>query len=101
MNHLWRVKIPAEIPSDAKKLPKAEPLTKGDQFSVGGFAWSPDGKRIAFSASRDPDLGSARREQLYVLDLADLHVRKLIDAQRPQQQSEVVARRQADRLRDL
>jgi dipeptidyl aminopeptidase/acylaminoacyl peptidase len=83
LSQLWRVKIPAELPSDTKKLPKAEPLTKGDQFSVAGFAWSPDGKKIAFSASRDPDPESAQTEQLYVLDLADLHVRKLIDAQGP------------------
>jgi dipeptidyl aminopeptidase/acylaminoacyl peptidase len=83
MNHLWLVKVPAEISSDAKKLPKAEPLTKGDQFSVGGFSWSPDGKRIAFSAGRDPDLGSQETEQLYVLDLADLHVRKLLDGPGP------------------
>jgi dipeptidyl aminopeptidase/acylaminoacyl peptidase len=83
LNHLWQVKIPAELPSDTKKLPKAEPLTKGDQFSVAGFGWSPDGKKIAFSASRDPDPESAQTEQLYVLDLGDLHVRKLIDAQGP------------------
>ena len=83
LSQLWRVKIPADLPSDTKKLPKAEPLTKGDQFSVAGFAWSPDGKKIAFSASRDPDPESAQTEQLYVLDLADLHVRKLIDAQGP------------------
>jgi len=83
MNHIWLVKVPAEIPSDVKKLPKAEPLTKGDQFSVGGFAWSPDGKRIAFSASRDPDLGSQDTEQIYVLDMADLHVRKLLDSGGP------------------
>ncbi|MGA7241313.1 MAG: S9 family peptidase [Bryobacteraceae bacterium] len=83
LNQLWQVKIPAELPSDTKKLPKAEQLTKGDQFSVAGFAWSPDGKKIAFSASRDPDPESAQTEQLYVLDLADLHVRKLIDAQGP------------------
>ena len=55
LNQLWLVKIPAEIPSDAKKLPKADQLTKGGQFNVAGFAWSPDGKKIAFSASRDPD----------------------------------------------
>src|SRR5689334_16401078 len=38
MNHLWLVKVPADLPADVKQLPKAEPLTKGDQFSVGGFA---------------------------------------------------------------
>jgi dipeptidyl aminopeptidase/acylaminoacyl peptidase len=83
MNHLWLVKAPPEIPADAKKLPKAEPLTKGEQFSVNGFSWSPDGKRIAFSAGRDPDLGSQDTEQLYVLDLADLHVRKLLETSGP------------------
>ena len=64
------------MPADPKKLPKPEPLTKGDQFSVSGFSWSPDGKRIAFSATRDPDLGSQDTEQIYVLDLADLHVQE-------------------------
>jgi dipeptidyl aminopeptidase/acylaminoacyl peptidase len=83
MNHIWLLKLPAEIPSDVKKLPKAEPLTKGDQFSVGGFAWAPDGKRIAFSASRDPDLSSQDTEQIYVLDTTDLHVRKLLESGGP------------------
>jgi dipeptidyl aminopeptidase/acylaminoacyl peptidase len=48
-----------------------------------GFSWAPDGKRIAFSASRDPDLGSQHTEQLYVLDVADRHVRKLVDTAGP------------------
>jgi dipeptidyl aminopeptidase/acylaminoacyl peptidase len=83
MNHLWLVKVPAEIPGDLKKLPKPEALTTGDGFSVSQFSWSPDGKRIAFSASRDPDLGSADTEQIYTLDLADHHVRKLLDGSGP------------------
>jgi dipeptidyl aminopeptidase/acylaminoacyl peptidase len=83
MNHLWLVKVPAEIPADPKKLPKAEQLTKGDQFTVNAFSWSPDGKRIAFSAQRDPDLGSSDSEQLYLLDLADLHVKKLLNGNGP------------------
>jgi dipeptidyl aminopeptidase/acylaminoacyl peptidase len=83
LNKLWRVKIPADLPPDTKKLPKAELLTTGAQFSVNGFAWSPDGARIAFSAAHDPDPESAQTEQLYVLDLSDLHARKLIDAEGP------------------
>ena len=79
MSHLWLVKVPAEIPADTKKLPKPEALTSGDQFSVGGFSWSPDGKHIAFQASRDPDLSSNETEQIYLLDMADRHVRKLLD----------------------
>jgi Tol biopolymer transport system component len=77
MNHLWRVAVPAEIPSDTKKLPKPEALTTGESFNVTGFSWAPDGKRIAFSTTRDPDLGSQDTEQISILDLSDLHVRKL------------------------
>ena len=83
MSHLWMVKVPEELPSDPKKLPKADRLTSGEQFTVGAFSWSPDGKRIAFAAQRDPDLGSSDTEQLYVLDLADLHVKKLLSANGP------------------
>lgn len=79
MNHLWLVKAPADIPSDTKKLPKPEALTSGNTFSVGAFSWSPDGKYIAFDAKRDPDLSSVETNQLYVLDLRDRHVRKLLD----------------------
>ena len=77
MNHLWLIKV------DGTKPPKATQLTKGEQFSVGAFSWSPDGQRIAFSAARDPDLGSNDTETLYVLDLADLHVKKLLDSPGP------------------
>ncbi|HXB68371.1 MAG TPA: S9 family peptidase [Candidatus Acidoferrales bacterium] len=83
MNHLWLVKVPADIPSDPKKLPHPEALTSGDQFSVGAFSWSPDGKHIAFQAGRDPDLSSGDTEQLYLLDVADRHVRKLLNAGGP------------------
>src|ERR1039458_7108187 len=75
MNHLWRVAVPADIPSDVKKLPKPDALTSGETFNVTGFSWSPDGKRIAFSAARDPDLGSQDSEQISILDLSDLHAR--------------------------
>jgi dipeptidyl aminopeptidase/acylaminoacyl peptidase len=83
MNHLWRVSVPAEIPSDPKKLPKPEALTTGESFNVTGFSWAPDGKRIAFSAAKDPDLGSQDSEQISVLDLSDLHVRKLTETSGP------------------
>jgi len=83
MNHLWLVKVPVDISSDPKKLPKPEALTSGDQFSVGSFSWSPDGKQIAFDASRDPDLSSSETEQLYLLDLTDRHVRKRLDGGGP------------------
>jgi dipeptidyl aminopeptidase/acylaminoacyl peptidase len=83
MNHLWLVRVPPDLPADPKQLPKPEALTKGDQFSVSSFSWAPDAKRIAFSATRDPDLGSRDTEQLYVLDLADRHFRKLMETGGP------------------
>jgi dipeptidyl aminopeptidase/acylaminoacyl peptidase len=83
LNQIWRVKVPADLPADVKNLPKAEQLTKNDALNVGGFSWSPDGAKIAFSAGRDPNPESAATEQLYVLELAGLKVRKLFDAPGP------------------
>jgi dipeptidyl aminopeptidase/acylaminoacyl peptidase len=79
MNHLWLVHVPADLPADLKQLPKPEALTTSEQFSVQTFSWAPDGKRIAFSATRDPDLGSQDTEQVYTVDLADHHVHKLFE----------------------
>jgi dipeptidyl aminopeptidase/acylaminoacyl peptidase len=83
MSHLWRIRVPAELPYDTKKLGKPEQLTQGEQFSVGRFSWSPDGRQIAFDAARDPDLGSTDTEKIYVLELAGMHVRKLVDTAGP------------------
>ena len=83
MSHLWMLRLPKENPADPKQLPKPLALTKGDQFSVSDFSWAPDGKRIAFAATRDPDLGSSDTEQVYILDMADQHVRKLVDGGGP------------------
>ena len=80
---LWRVKTPAEIPADPKQRPQPEALTDGNQFSVNDFSWSPDSKHIAFSATRDPDLGSTGTSQIYTIDLADKMVKKLLDSKGP------------------
>ena len=83
MLHLWLIKAPAEIPADPKQRPKAEALTAGDKFSVHDFSWSPDSKRIAFSATRDPDLGSSATAQIYVVNVADKFLKKLVEANGP------------------
>jgi dipeptidyl aminopeptidase/acylaminoacyl peptidase len=83
MQHIWLVKTPADIPSDPKQRPKPEALTEGDRFSVGDFSWSPDSKRIAFSATRDPDLGSGQTAQIYVVDVADKKVKNLVPSNGP------------------
>jgi dipeptidyl aminopeptidase/acylaminoacyl peptidase len=78
--HLWSVAVPAE---DAEKVGEAKRLTEGDQFTVGGFAWSPDAGKIAFSAARDPDLGSMHTSDIYVLTLKDKKAKKVIETKGP------------------
>jgi len=83
MSHLFRIRVPADMLYDPQKIAKPEQLTKGDQFTAGAFSWSPDGTRIAFDAGRDPDLGSQDTQRIYILDLASLNVRKLVDTPGP------------------
>jgi dipeptidyl aminopeptidase/acylaminoacyl peptidase len=63
---LWQVALPngAALPAAPRQL------TKGP-YSVGSFAISPDGSRVAFDAQRDPDLISAFTADLHVLTLKD------------------------------
>ena len=85
MAHLWLIDVP--IPDEAGRIPKAaEPklLTKGDDYSVSdGFSFSPDGARIAFSAQRDPDLISSFSADVYVVNVADGAVKKIVDTAGP------------------
>src|SRR6266404_5899456 len=76
MSHLWCLNVEDE-------KPKPEAITNGTQFNVGGFSWSPDSKRIAFSAARDPDLSSSDTADLYVVRLSDKYVKKLVDTAGP------------------
>jgi dipeptidyl aminopeptidase/acylaminoacyl peptidase len=80
MTHLWRVEVPA---GGTATKPKPERLTEGEQFTVGSFAWAPEGQRIAFSATRDPDLSSSDTTDLYVLRLADKSVQKVVETRGP------------------
>ncbi len=83
MQHLFLIGVPDIIPNDPKGRPKAEALTTGNQFSIGDFAWSPDSRRIAFSAARDPDLGSQDTTDIYVVNVADKLVKRLVDTKGP------------------
>jgi dipeptidyl aminopeptidase/acylaminoacyl peptidase len=85
MTHLWLIDVPQ--PDTAGRIAKAtDPklLTKGDDFSVDGeFSFSPDGKRIAFSAQRDPDLISSFSSDIYTVTVADGAVKKVVDTPGP------------------
>jgi dipeptidyl aminopeptidase/acylaminoacyl peptidase len=80
MTHLWTLELPE---ATANAAPEVKRLTEGNAFSVGSFAWSPDGTRIAFNAQRDPDLISGFSNNIYVLTIADKSVKKIVDTAGP------------------
>ncbi len=78
-SHIWTIAF-----ADAMKAPVAgTQRTKGQGYSVGGFAWSPDGKRIAFSATRNPDLVQGGSSDVYVLSLAGGEAKRIVDQPGP------------------
>jgi dipeptidyl aminopeptidase/acylaminoacyl peptidase len=80
MTHLWTIELPegaTGAPTEAKRL------TEGNTFSVGNFSWSPDGTKIAFSATCDPDLISGFSSDIYVLAVSGKSVKKIVDTAGP------------------
>ena len=70
MNHLWLLTLDGKISQ----------LTSGSGFSVGGFAWSPDGKRIAFSATEDSTPRSGSTSDIYVVTVDSKKVDRLVNS---------------------
>ena len=84
MIQLWRVVLPnVDAAGRVGAIAAPTPITKNETFSVDAFAFSPDGKTIAFSAQRDPDLISANTSAIYTVSLADGAVKKIVDAPGP------------------
>lgn len=52
--------------------------TKSKDYNIGPFEWSPDGTRIAFSATVNADLINGGTADVYVLTLAGNSVKKLV-----------------------
>ncbi len=77
--HLWTFDLAEAMGTPAAGTAR----TKGHDFSVGSFAWSPDGKTIAFSATTNPDLINGGTADIYLLDLGGNAVRKLVDQPGP------------------
>src|SRR5205085_350409 len=67
------------------KEKKAEPvrLTEGTSFTVSSINWSPDGEHLAFSATKDPDLGSSYTADIYVLKVSDKSLKKIVETKGP------------------
>jgi dipeptidyl aminopeptidase/acylaminoacyl peptidase len=79
MTNLWMV----EFSSGSTTAAEPKQLTEGGKFSVGDFSWSPDGMRIAFSAQKDPDLISGETTDLYVVNVNDKAVKKIVNTPGP------------------
>jgi dipeptidyl aminopeptidase/acylaminoacyl peptidase len=72
--HLWTFDV-----AEALKTPQpGRQRTKGKDYTVGSFSWSPDGRKIAFSATVNPDLIQGGTADIYLLDLADDTVKKIV-----------------------
>jgi dipeptidyl aminopeptidase/acylaminoacyl peptidase len=77
--HLWTVDV-----AEALKAPQpGRRRTSGKDWTVGGFDWSPDGAKIAFSAAVNSDLINGGTADIYVLDLAGDTVKKIVSQPGP------------------
>jgi dipeptidyl aminopeptidase/acylaminoacyl peptidase len=72
MTHLWLVAV------EPGKTPEAKRLTSGTDYTVGGFAWSPDGKRIAFDHRPDPLINSGPKSDISILDVESQKITPLV-----------------------
>ena len=72
--HLWTIDF-----AEALKSPQTgKQRTKGHEYSLGSFSWSPDASKIAFDASINPDLIQRGTADIYVLNLGDDAVVKIV-----------------------
>ena len=77
--HLWTLDV-----DEALRAPvTGTARTRGKEFSVSAFSWSPDSRQIAFSATANPDLVQGVTADLFVLTLAGDSVRKLVSSPGP------------------
>ncbi len=77
--HLFTIDVAAAM----EKPQEGKQRTRGTDFSVGAFAWSPAGARIAFSATKSPDLIQGGTSDIYVLRLAGDSVKKVVALKGP------------------
>lgn len=77
--HLWTLDV-----NEALSGPVVgKQRTKNKDFSVDSFAWSRDGSRIAFSATVNPDLIQGVTSDVYLINLGNNAVTKLVSQPGP------------------
>jgi dipeptidyl aminopeptidase/acylaminoacyl peptidase len=79
MTNLWLIDAPLD---DTAPGPAAR-LTGCRDRTIAEFAWSPDGRCIAFSASREPGLVGLGSADIYVLDVASKAARRVVSTLGP------------------
>ncbi len=77
--HLWVVDVAEAL----RAATVGKQHTRGSDFTVGSFSWSPDGTKIAFGATVNPDLTQGNTADIYVLNLADDVVKKIVSSPGP------------------
>jgi dipeptidyl aminopeptidase/acylaminoacyl peptidase len=78
-SHLWLLDVdPTRWTPDSAQAPKPKRLTEGADFTVAAFAWSPDGKRIAYQHQRDPLITSGVTADISVIDVGSRSVTRLV-----------------------
>jgi len=70
MTHLWKLDLASRAMSR---------LTEGQDFTVDDIAVSPDGRRVAFGARPFPDPSAFLLSDVYVLDVADKKIQRVVD----------------------
>lgn len=77
--HLWTIDV-----GEALKAPQVgKQLTKGKEFSARRFAWSPDASKIVFDATVNPDLIQVGTADIYVLNVCNNAVKKIVNKAGP------------------
>jgi dipeptidyl aminopeptidase/acylaminoacyl peptidase len=77
--HIWTLNV-----SDAFQAPVVgKQRTKNKEFSVDSLSWSPDGSRIVFSATVNPDLIQGVTADIYLLSLANDSVKRIVNQPGP------------------
>jgi dipeptidyl aminopeptidase/acylaminoacyl peptidase len=78
-SQLWTVDV-----EEALKVPMpGTQLTKGKDYTIGSFSWSPDDTRIVFSATVNPDLIQGGTSDIYLFTLSDKSVKKVVSQPGP------------------
>lgn len=73
-SHLWTIDVEAALREPQAGIRR----TKGRDYTIGSFAWSPDGTTIAFSGPINSDLINGATADVYALSLTDDSVRKIV-----------------------